>query len=104
MDDELVEAGRRGRANVDADDRGSGRPMRPEIPQERVHSLRLAFQVDLDAIRPVQNPAPQRVGAREAVDERTKADALHHAANPDRPRTRSGGYPGMVHPRPCQPT
>ena len=58
---------------------------RRRLPRQRVdeslHGGRRAFSQDLHAGRGVAHPAGDAVALRQRVDERPKADALHHAAH-----------------------
>ena len=50
-------------------------------PRKPGSAERRAFDVNLDAVLAVEYPAVQTVCAREAIDERAEADALHDAGN-----------------------
>ena len=52
-----------------------------EILHESPQSWLSAFHKNLNALLAIQHPSGERVGASEAINKRTKANALHHAAN-----------------------
>ena len=91
-----------GSAGCDLDFRdagGRGR-LRFQVANESVERRLGAFQVNLHAFFPVQNPAGQRVRAGQAIHERTKAYTLHHAADSNGAGT-CHGY--SERPRRCSP-
>ena len=66
-----------------------------------------ALQMNIHALRLVQHPSGERLRARQAKNERTKADALHHAPHANRARAGHNALPPALpittQPRPCQP-
>ena len=61
-----------------------------ERQAEAVEGTRVAFRLDDDAHPVVQHEAPKPVAAGEAVDERTKADALDYSLHPVSPALHAG--------------
>src|SRR5690348_1246033 len=60
--------------------------------------------MNVHTVRLIQNPAGERVLARQAEDEGAKAYALHHAPHPNRARDAHDPRPFvMTQPRPSQP-
>src|SRR5271154_6001777 len=60
--------------------------------------------MDLHALFSVQHPAVESVGARKAIDEWTKPDALYHSPHSNRTRTRHTYSKSTMQLCPCQPT
>jgi len=69
--------------NVNFRDAGCGWRLRFQIMDECLQSLLGTFEVNFDTLLAIQHPSAQRVSHGQAIDERTKSDALHHSPHSD---------------------
>src|ERR1700730_4121384 len=102
-DSELIQAYRGRAADFDLCDASRCGRLCFQVLNKSLQLWLGAFQINLNPLLAAQHPSRERVGARETIHVRTKANALHHAANSNRTGTGHRYSTSTMQLRPCHP-